>query len=120
MHCAGGRHGGVGRPAARHLARLGHQRAHGELVVAEILRRHGLHLGGGDAVRTPTAEVRKVYSQWCHDEGEEEMNSTAFGRELRSRWGIRAMRSHGRRQYVGMALLADDEDTDEPEQWWSK
>ncbi len=80
-----------------------------------------VHIGGGDAVRTPTAEVRKAYTSWCRDEGEEEISAQMFGRELRSRWGIRMTRSHGKRFYPGLALLADEDDpAGESEEWWSR
>lgn len=73
-----------------------------------------IHLGGGDAVRTQTSDVRHAYTQWCRDEGEEEMNATAFGRELRSRWGVKLTRSHGKKFYPNLALLADEDEEEDP------
>lgn len=62
--------------------------------------------------RTATVDVRAAYAAWCRAEGVQELNQTAFGRELRSRWGIDVARSNGRRHYVGLTLYAD---LDEPE-----
>lgn len=75
-----------------------------------------LHIGGGDLVRVNTADVRRAYQAWCRDNAEHELNQTAFGRELKARWGIRMVRSNGARYYVGMTLLAD-EDEPEEERW---
>lgn len=78
------------------------------------------HIGGGIHVRVLTGDLRGAYEQWCREEGETPLNSTAFGRELRTSHGIEQTRSNGRRYYVGLTLLApegDDEDT--PERHWS-
>jgi hypothetical protein len=36
-----------------------------------------------------------------------------FGRELRTRFGIGSDRSHGRRYYLGVTLLSNDDEPDE-------
>ena len=66
--------------------------------------------------RTATVDVRAAYAAWCRAEGVQELNQTAFGRELRSRWGIDVARSNGRRHYVGLDLYADvdEPDSDDP------
>ncbi|GIG63670.1 hypothetical protein Lfu02_80420 [Longispora fulva] len=64
-----------------------------------------LHIGGGDLVRTATAEVRQAYEAWCAEEGERAISSQMFGRELRSRYGVTVARSHGRRFYTAVTLL---------------
>ncbi|GAA2178516.1 hypothetical protein GCM10009785_01380 [Brooklawnia cerclae] len=79
-----------------------------------------VHLGGGDMVRVNTAEVRHAYVQWCRDNGEAEVPPQTFGRELRSRWGIQTVRSHGSRFYAGMTLLADEMEEEEPEERWDQ
>ena len=53
--------------------------------------------------------VRAEYARWCHDEGVDELDAAQFGRELRARFGIGQRRSNGRRFYLGVSLLADDD-----------
>jgi P4 family phage/plasmid primase-like protien len=72
-------------------------------------------IGGGTAVRIDTAVLRRAYAGWCHAEMETELSSQAFGRELKSRFGIQTERSHGRRFYVGISLQPTDDDEDDPE-----
>jgi P4 family phage/plasmid primase-like protien len=67
-----------------------------------------LHLGGGMHVKVKTADARKAYEDWCRDEGEKPLPPQVFGRELRTRYGIDQVRSHGQRFYTGMTILADD------------
>ena len=69
-----------------------------------------INLSGVDAAREPTATVRAAYLQWCRDEGEVALSAQAFGRELRSRFGIKTSKSNGKRLYVGMILYADPDD----------
>ena len=75
-------------------------------------------LGGSQAVKTNTADVRRAYAAWCSDEGERAVSPQVFGRELRTRYGIDQARSHGQRFYVGLALLSDEQEPD-PEPHWS-
>lgn len=69
-----------------------------------------LHLGGGDLARVPTAEMRAAYLSWCKSEGGPDLSQQMFGRELRARWNIDTTRSHGRRYYTNVTLLADDDE----------
>jgi putative DNA primase/helicase len=75
------------------------------------------HLGGGRLVRLETSLLRKKYEDWCRDEGEKPCSAQALGRELRSRWSIEQARSNGRRYYLGITLLADEDDPSDPH--WS-
>lgn len=77
-----------------------------------------LHLGGGQHVVTPQADVRDAYRAWCRAEGETELSATMFGRELKARFGVESIKSHGQRKYVGVTVLADP-DQDGPEAHWS-
>ena len=61
------------------------------------------------AARTNTADVRAAYTAWCRQEGATELSQQAFGRELRSRWGIGTTRGHGKRFYTGLDLLNEEE-----------
>jgi P4 family phage/plasmid primase-like protien len=86
-----------------------------------------VHLGGGQHVRIDTAEMRKAYTGWCRDEGENELTPQMFGREIRSRFGVGQARSHGRRFYVGCALLTvtdtgdrSDEAESRDQAWWDR
>lgn len=60
-------------------------------------------------VVTDTRQVTAAYSRWCHDERVDELSAQQFGRELRGRWPITERRSNGRRFYVGVSVLADDD-----------
>jgi P4 family phage/plasmid primase-like protien len=66
------------------------------------------HIGGGEHVRVDTRDLRAAYEKWCSDEGEKPVTPQVFGRELRTRFGIESGRSHGRRYYIGVTLLSDD------------
>jgi len=76
-----------------------------------------IHLGGGRLARVDTADLRRSYEEWCRDEGEKPSPPQVLGRELRTRYDVDQVRSHGRRYYVGMTLLATDEDQQEPPHW---
>ena len=78
------------------------------------------NIGGGDMVRLNTAELRRAYTTWCDAEGEKPMSPQVFGRELRTRYGVEQARSHGRRYYLGIDLYADEEEPEQPEEWWDK
>lgn len=67
-------------------------------------------IGGGEQVKLETKKLRAAYESWCHAEGEKPLSSSPFGRELKQRGLIRKP-SNGRHYYLGLALLAhDDED----------
>jgi P4 family phage/plasmid primase-like protien len=75
------------------------------------------HLGGAPQVKTPTATLRGEYEKWCQQEGETALNPQVFGREMSARFGIEQTRSNGRRFYIGITLLTDD-DTDPATEWF--
>lgn len=79
-----------------------------------------IQLGGGTAAREATAAIRRAYETWCRDQGERGMSPQAFGRELRTRFGIEQSKSNGVRFYVGMTLLNDESEPEEPAEWWDK
>lgn len=79
-----------------------------------------IHLGGGPVARENTAAVRKAYEAWCREQGERVLSPQAFGRELRTRFNIEQVRSHGARFYTGLSLLADETEPDQAEGWWEK
>lgn len=66
-------------------------------------------IGGGDHVKLETKKLRSAYETWCQAEGEKPLSSSPFGRELKQRGLIRKP-SNGRHFYLGLALLAHDED----------
>lgn len=70
---------------------------------------------GGGAVRIATSIVRAAYLDWCREEGEAELSATMFGREIRARWGVRVVRSHGRKFYAGLRLLDPDDASSDDE-----
>lgn len=74
------------------------------------------HLAHDVAVRTETATLRKAYLDWCNDEGHTALTPQMFGRELRTRWGVVVRKSNGRKFYVGIGVLSDE---DEPPTHWS-
>ena len=63
--------------------------------------------GAREHVRTVTAVVTAAYQRWCNEEGVEPVNAKRFGMELRTRCGVQAIRSGGRRFYAGLTV-ADD------------
>lgn len=79
-----------------------------------------IQLGGGSNVRENTTTVRAAYESWCRQQGERAMSPQAFGRELRTRFQIEQVRSHGARYYTGLMLLADENEPDEPDEWWNQ
>lgn len=67
-----------------------------------------LVIGGGEHVRVEAGKIRETYEAWCRDEGEKPANAQAFGRELRTRWGLTTRVSHGRRFYSNLAPVVSD------------
>lgn len=63
--------------------------------------------------REDTSVVRRAYAAWCRAEGEQEVSSQVFGRELRTRWGVTVGKSNGRRMYEGIMLLSDADESDD-------
>lgn len=76
-----------------------------------------VHIGGGRLARVDTAQLRRAYEDWCRDEGERPVPPQVLGRELRTRYDVEQVRSHGRRFYVGVTLLTLDETDEQPPHW---
>lgn len=74
-----------------------------------------VRLGGGEHVTVVTTRMREAYTAWCRAEGEKAMSPVAFGREASARFGVRTKASHGRRFYVGCAIMDAPSDDDEGE-----
>lgn len=68
------------------------------------------HLGGGVHVQIRMGEVRDAYERWCHSEGVAPVSTTAFGRTLRSRFGVGDTRTGRAKYYTGIALLSGEDD----------
>jgi putative DNA primase/helicase len=67
------------------------------------------HIGGGDQVRTRTADVRQAYERWCTAGGETGVTPKALSTALRARFGVEPVKgSKGVRFYSGMCLLDDE------------
>lgn len=77
-------------------------------------------LGGGTNARALKTEVRAAYVDWCHDNGEHELNATQFGRQLKAKYSIGDARSHGKHYYVGITVYADENtlDPDDKDTYW--
>lgn len=58
-----------------------------------------------DEARIDQTEFRRAYKQWCELNDEHEMNATAFGRALKTRFNLKAVPSNGRRFYRGVMLI---------------
>lgn len=71
------------------------------------------HLGGGTHVQINTSKLRAAYDDWCRAEGETPLKPQVFGRELRTRFSIEQVRSNGRRFYIGVALLTQQDEGDD-------
>ena len=66
-------------------------------------------------VVTDTRLVTAAYSRWCREEhADHQLTAQQLGKELRGRFGIRQRQSNGRRFYVGLSQLVDD---DRPTYW---
>lgn len=64
---------------------------------------------GSEQVRLETKKLRAAYEAWCHTEGELALKPQAFGRELKRR-GISRSDSNGRAFYLGLSLLATEDE----------
>ena len=62
---------------------------------------------GNPQIKVEARQVRSAYQAWCQGEGLTPVTVTSFGLALRQ-VGVDQVRSHGRRFYMGLALLADD------------
>lgn len=81
------------------------------------------NVGGGDLVRTETADLRRAYDEWCREQHEDAVTSQALGRALRARFNIGTTRSNGRRFYTNVTLYAPEDpegDTAQTGTWWDR
>lgn len=67
------------------------------------------HVGGGNLVKLETKKLRAAYETWCMGEGIKPLPASPFGREIKSR-GIASKPSNGKRFYLGLALLVDEDE----------
>lgn len=70
------------------------------------------HLADGAQVRVATADARLSYERWCSEAGEEPCSSKRFGMDLRDRFGIEVIKSHGRKFYAGLTLLENEAESE--------
>ena len=73
-------------------------------------------IGGGDFVKLETKKLRAAYESWCMGEGIKPLAASPFGREIKNR-GIASKPSNGKRFYLGLALIADEDDDAESKRW---
>lgn len=60
-------------------------------------------------VMTQTSVITNAYQRWCAEEGlEHPVSAKRFGMELRTRAGVEAYRSNGKRFYLGVSLADTD------------
>jgi putative DNA primase/helicase len=72
-------------------------------------------LGPASGFRIETGNMRSEYSKWCREQGEQEVSPQQFGRDLKARYNVQQIRSHGRRYYTGITVFANP--PEEPEHW---
>lgn len=75
-------------------------------------------LGPESSFRIDTANMRREYSSWCREQGEEELSPQQFGRDLKARYNVQQTRSHGRRYYAGITVFSQP--PEDPEHWSNK
>lgn len=61
------------------------------------------------SARIDQTDFRRAYKEWCDLNDEHELNATAFGRALKTRFDVETTRSHGRRFYSGVMLVNGEE-----------
>lgn len=66
-------------------------------------------VSGNQMLKVETRAVRSAYEQFCRFEGGEPLSPQAFGRAMKQA-GIEVSRSHGRKYYLGLTLLSDDDE----------
>lgn len=98
--------GGLGEPTTVSAATAEYE--HEQDSLARFLE-ECCHLGGGEHVRILMSKMRAAYERWCHTEGVSPVSSTAFGRTLRSRYGVGDARTGRAKSYTGIALIAEDD-----------
>lgn len=68
------------------------------------------HIGGAPHVQIQMSSMREAYERWCHAEGVTAVSAIALGKALRARFGVTDSKgTSGRRLYVGIGLVADEE-----------
>lgn len=82
--------------------------AHDQNTVARFVE-DSCHLGGGEHVRLKVSKVREAYEAWCFANGEKPVSAKSLTTNLK-KLGVDEGRTNKARLYVGIALLADDED----------
>ena len=66
------------------------------------------HIGGGSNVRVKIHDLRAAYERWCGAEGVRAMPAQQLSRELKGH-DIDSKQSNGKRYYLNVTLLTDDE-----------
>lgn len=68
-------------------------------------------LGGGEAVKVNSAQVREAYEAWCRAEGEVPVSAKALTMQLCSKWPITKVKgSRGARYLAGLTLATSATD----------
>lgn len=80
-------------------------------------------LGGGEAVKVNSAQVREAYEAWCSAEGERPVSAKALTTQLCSKWPISKVKgSRGVRYLAGLTLATsatDDAPHRDPADPWA-
>lgn len=76
-----------------------------------------IKIGGGDNVRTPQADVKRRYKQWCDEQAEKPLSGHMFTRELKKRFQIESAVSNSVRYYTNATLYKPDVEIDDPGAW---
>ncbi|AXH46906.1 DNA polymerase/primase [Mycobacterium phage Aminay] len=65
-------------------------------------------VGGGSFVRVKSSVLQGAYQKWCRQNGENELSSTVFGRELGARFpAVKPIRSNGTRLWSNVSLAPE-------------
>lgn len=99
---------GIAEPAS--VSEATEEYAEQEDAVARFLD-ECCHLGSAWNIKTKTAAVLARYQRWAKENGERDLNSRTFGRELANRFDIKRIKSNGMPFYAGLALVAEDGDS---------
>lgn len=62
-----------------------------------------------DVLKVETSVLGGAYEKWCAAEGETPVTGKRFGTELRNRFQVKDVRTHGRRWHTGIALIEPDQ-----------
>lgn len=66
------------------------------------------HQGDPTVVRINTTLLLREYSDWCRENHEPDLSPQAFGRRIKSQYGIGVAKSHGDRYYIGITILSKE------------